>query len=200
MWLGTFRGADDSNFPQAVKPFVLPCSSPFPLLLSILVPISACLSLLVQLCFFLSLASFCLIFSLPYLSYHSCCILPLFLPVPIDPWCLSGLTQWPVFFFYFFSLLFPKTSVTPSALFDFDSFFLQAMWMRVKARWWATCFISWAMSTSVPCTSMSRNQKRQERPRLPMLGSWMRLARKGTGINPPVHIKEKSVFLFRTRA
>lgn len=57
------------------------------------------------------------------------------------------------------------------------------MWMPVKARWWATCFISSAMSTSVPCTSMSRNQKRQERPRLPMLGSWMRLARKGTGIN-----------------
>lgn len=58
---------------------------------------------------------------------------------------------------------------------------LQAMWMPVKAHWWATCYICWAMSTSVLCTSMSRNRRRQERPLLPTLGSWMKLARKETG-------------------
>ena len=30
-WLGSFRSADDSSFPQPVKPFVLPRSSPSPL-------------------------------------------------------------------------------------------------------------------------------------------------------------------------
>lgn len=68
-WLGSFGSADDSSFPQPVKPFVLPRSSPFPLSPSILVPISVCLPPLVQFCFFPSpICGFplpCLIFSLP---------------------------------------------------------------------------------------------------------------------------------------
>lgn len=53
--------------------------------------------------------------------------------------------------------------------------------MRAKAHWWATCFICWATSTSAPCTSTSRNQRRQERLPSPMLGSWMKPGRRGTG-------------------
>lgn len=37
-WLGSFRGADDSSFPQPVKPFVQRWPSPFPLFTPFLIP------------------------------------------------------------------------------------------------------------------------------------------------------------------
>lgn len=112
----------------------------------------------------------------PYLSYHllhssSFSICP-------HPSLVSAITPRPLsppFSFNFFH------SVASTPWHYYILLLPQVMWMQVKARWWATCFICWATSTSAPCTNTSRNQRRRERPLSPMLGSWMRLARRGTG-------------------
>lgn len=124
---------------------------PLPL---ILVPFFFCHLPLVQFCFFLSpIRPFlCLIFSVSYLSYQSCCILPLF--------CSAS-------------------SILDHCFFKLSN--LQVMWTQVKAPWWATSCSCWAMSTSAPCTSMSRSRRRLGRPPSPTPGSWMKPARKGTG-------------------
>lgn len=85
-WLGSFRGADDSSFPQPVKPF-----NDGPLPSPSLPPSSShfCPRSLMQFSFFLSLISgFHLSYLLSLLSYHSCCSLPFLWSVLIPPWCL----------------------------------------------------------------------------------------------------------------
>lgn len=172
-WLGSFRSADDSSFPQPVKPFVLPRSSPSPLSLPplppILVPISVCLPSLVQ--FYVFPSPICG-FPLSYLHSSPTCLITavtlfLFFCLSSLP-LVSSITEVPL------SSLYP---LTPGL--HYSS--VQVMWTRAKAHWWATCFICWATSTSAPCTSTSRSQRRRERLPSPMLGSWMKLARRGTG-------------------
>lgn len=117
---------------------------------------------------FPSVASFCHILCslLPYLSYLSC----------LQHLMVSS----PPSKFHFYSLpsflhpeLFRIITLLPPTL--------QVMWTQVKARWWATCFISWATSTNAPCINMSRSRRRREKHPSPMLGFWMKLARKETG-------------------
>lgn len=176
-WLGSFGRADDSCFPQILKPFVLPPSSPFPHSPPIpcsycrLLPLSCATLLLPFLCLWLPLSlsflfSTCLIS--PVAFFLSC---GLFSPSS-TPLLISGVPpNWKL------SLLF----LVDSLHYYYSILLFQAMWMRAKAHWWATCFFCWAMWTSAPCTSTSRNQRRRERPRSLMRGCWMKLARRGTG-------------------
>lgn len=153
-WLGSFRSADDSSFPQPVKPFVLPRP---PLSSSILFPIFVFL-ILCNCTYFLLLSDFPLL----------CFIIPHIPPSFVS----SFFTPSVAFFRHSSSLL-------------LNSLSLQVMWMQVKAHWWAISCICLAMSTSVPCTSMSRSRKRQEKPPLPMHGYWTKLARRETGTHWP---------------
>lgn len=161
---------------------------PFPLSPVILVPISACLPPLVQFYFFHSptcgfLLPYLIFFlNLTYLIYHVTIFLPVFIPL----WCYPHPPS--PFFNHFLSYYFlsPYVAAIPPApdlVVDLTLFppSLQVMWMRVKAHWWATCFTFWVMSTNAPYISMSRSQRKREKPPLSMPGFWMKLARRGTG-------------------
>lgn len=163
------------------------CPLPSPTHPPFLGPTVGSLHSLVQLCFFLSsvsgspcpyLCSF-----LPALSVllcsssHAVCLLTIPRPPPHLRCPLSLLTENCPFF-----------SLLDSLHYYYSVLLFQATWMQAKARWWATCFFCWAMWTSAPCTSTSRNQRRRERPRSPTRGFWMKLARRGTGTHRGMEI------------
>lgn len=153
------------------------CPLPSPTHPPFLGPTVGSLLSLVQLCFFLSSVSGS---TCPYL-FSFLPALSVLLRSSSYAVCLLTIPRPPAHLQCPLSLLTENCPFLDSLHYYYSVLLFQAMWMRAKARWWATCFFCWAMWTSAPCTSTSRNQRRRERPRSPTRGCWMKLARRGTG-------------------